>query len=274
MRFQPLPGAAALAARIPDGALLAVPKDGSGVSMAATRELIRRGVRGLHLVCVPTGGIQADLLIGAGCVSTVESSAITLGEYGTGPRFAQAVRAGSVRVLDATCPAVYAGLQAAQKGIPFIPLRGLIGTDLLRARSDWKVIDNPFAQNDPIVLLPAIRPDMALFHAAMADAYGNVFIGREREVLIMAQAARQALITVEEVVDADFLADDATAAGTLPAIYVSAVAVAREGARPLAFQDRYANDDTVLAQYAEQGRTEEGFRRFVDRWLDAERAAA
>src|SRR5512139_1137176 len=104
MTFQPLPSAAALAARIPDGALLAVAKDSSGVSMAVTRELIRRGVRNLHLVCVPTGGLQADLLIGAGYVATVETSAVTLGEFGTGPRFAAAVRDGSIRVLDATCP--------------------------------------------------------------------------------------------------------------------------------------------------------------------------
>src|SRR5512134_357058 len=103
--MQTLSSPAALVARIPDGVLLAVPKDSSGVSMAATRELIRRRVRGLHLVCVPTGGLQADLLIGAGCVATLESSAVTLGEFGTGPRFAQAVRDGSLRVLDATCPA-------------------------------------------------------------------------------------------------------------------------------------------------------------------------
>ena len=274
MSFQPVPTVAALAARIPDGTRVAVPKDSAGVSMAVTRELIRRGVRGLHLVCVPTGGIQADLLIGAGCVGTLETSAITLGEFGSGPRFLQAMRAGSIRMLDATCPAVYAALQAGQKGLPFIPLRGLIGTDVLRARTDWKVIDNPFGQDDPIVLLPAIRPDVALFHAAAADRNGNVFIGREREVLIMSQAARETLVTVEEVVDADLLAQDATAAATLPAIYVSAVAVAPRGALPLAFLDRYAQDDLVLAEYTKQARTEEGFRRFLDHWLGAEQAAA
>ncbi|MEO8165443.1 MAG: CoA transferase, partial [Betaproteobacteria bacterium] len=68
-----------LAANIPDGACLAVPKDSSGVAMAATRELIRRGARDLHLVCVPTSGLQADLLIGAGAVATIETSAVTMG---------------------------------------------------------------------------------------------------------------------------------------------------------------------------------------------------
>jgi glutaconate CoA-transferase subunit A len=274
MRFQLQPSPAALAARISDGARLAVPKDSSGVSMAVTRELIRRGVRNLHLVCVPTGGIQADLLIGAGCVATLETSAVTLGEFGTGPRFAEAVRRGTLRVLDATCPAVYAGLQAAQKGLPFIPLRGLIGTDVLRARTDWKVIDNPFGLDDPIALLPAIRPDVSLFHAAAADAHGNVLIGREREVLIMAQASQQTLVTVEALVDTDFLQDDVSAAAALPAIYVSAVAVAKEGARPLAFLERYGADEPVLAEYAKLARTEDGFRRFLAAWLEPQRAAA
>jgi glutaconate CoA-transferase subunit A len=82
------------------------------------------------------------------------------------------------------------------------------------------------------------------------------------------------LVTVEEVVERDFLGDDVSAAGTLPAIYVSAVAVARGGALPLAFLDRYPQDDAVLAEYARQARTDEGFRRFLADWLGAQRAAA
>ena len=72
-----------------------------------------------------------------------------------------------------------AGLVAAQKGIPFMPIRGIIGSDLMKASSDWKIIDNPFAPGDPIVVVPAIRPDVALFHAPEADRFGNVRIGRQ-----------------------------------------------------------------------------------------------
>ena len=214
-----------LAASIPDGALVAVPKDTSGVAMAATRELIRRGIRKLHLVCVPTSGLQADMLIGAGAVDTIETSAVTMGEFGAAPCFVEAIRSGSIRVMDATCPAIYAALQAGEKGLPFIPLRGLIGTDVLRHRIDWKVIDNPFGENDPIVVLPAIRPDVALFHARWADRYGNVFIGREREVMLMAHAAHTTFVTVENIVDGDLLQDEARAGSVLPAIYVTGIAV-------------------------------------------------
>ncbi len=273
MPIQPS-SAAHIAASIPDGALLAIPKTAAGVSMAVTRELVRRGARNLHLVGIPTSGLQADILIGAGCVSVIETSAVTLGEFGTGPRFAAAVRAGSVEVRDATCPAIYAALQAGVKGIPFIPLRGLIGTDVLNRRSDWKVIDNPFEQDDPIALLPAIRPDVALFHAVRADRHGNVYIGRERELMMMAHAARTTFVTVEEIVDADLMAEDSSAAATVASLYVEQIALAPRGAWPLALLDRYALDADVVGEYAKLARTEDGFRNFLDRWLGIEQGQA
>ena len=186
-----------LVKRIPDGALLAVPPDYSGVAMAAARALIRRGVRDLHLLAVPTSGLQADLLIGAGAVATLEAAAVSLGEWGPAPRFVAAVKAGALAIKDSTCPAIHAGLQAAEKGIPFMPLRGLLGSDLMRHRDDWRVIDNPLAaggEPDPIVVLPAITPDVALFHAPLGDRSGNVWVGRRRELATLAHAARELLI--------------------------------------------------------------------------------
>ena len=70
-------------------------------------------------------GFAADLLIGAGCVAEVETSAVSLGEAGFAPRFTAALKAGAITVRDATCPAIHTMLQAAEKGVPFMPLRGL-----------------------------------------------------------------------------------------------------------------------------------------------------
>ncbi len=263
-----------LTERVFDGAKLAIPKDSSGVAMHATRELVRRGVRGLHLVCVPTSGIQADILIGNGAVRTLETSAITLGEFGGGPRFAEAIRGGKLAMRDATCPAVYAALQAGEKGIPFIPLRGLIGSDLMKHRTDWKVIDNPFAANDPIAVLPAIRPDVSLFHTPLADRFGNVFVGRERDLITMAHASRETLVTVEQTTDENLLDDDARAGAVLPAIYVSQIAVAKRGAWPLALGNLYPDDESALSRYAMLARTDGGFRQFVDEWLSRDLAEA
>jgi glutaconate CoA-transferase subunit A len=264
----------ALAAAVPDGALLAVPKDSSGVPMAATRELVRRGVRDLHLLCVPMGGIQVDILVGAGCIRALETSGVTLGEYGAAPRFVAALKEGKLRMIDSTCPAVYAALQAGEKGLPFIPLRGLLGTDLLANRDDWQVIDNPFAPGDPVVVLKAVRPDFAMFHASLADRFGNVFVGRERELMIMAHASQRALVTVEEITDQNLLEDQARAGAVLPAIYVERVALAPRGAWPVGLMDHYAQDGTEIARYAAAARTPEGFTGYLDAWLGERRVAA
>jgi len=254
-----------LAGRIADGASLAIPPDYSGCAMLAVKALIRRGCRDLHLIGVPSGGFQADWLIGAGCVASVEAAAMTLGEHGTPPRFVAAIREGRIAMKDATCPVIHAGLQAAEKGIPFMPLRGILGSDLLKHRPEWKVIDNPFGEGgDRIVLLPAIQPDVALFHARAADRNGNVWIGVRRELMLMAHAARSTLVTVETIEDTDFLADERMAAGTIPALYVSALAVVPGGANPIGLPGAYPPDRAALAAYAEAAQTEEGFQRWAD----------
>jgi glutaconate CoA-transferase subunit A len=269
MNQEPLCELADLAAAVPDGAKLVVPSDNCGVAMAATRELVRRGVRGLHLVCVPTGGLQADILIGAGAIATLETSAVTLGEFGQAQRFIDALRQRRIRILDSTCPAIHAALQAGQKGLPFIPLRGLIGSDLLASRRDWTVIDNPFAPGDAIAVLPAINPDIALFHAPLADRAGNVYIGRQRELLTMAHASKQTFVTVEAISDHNLFGKPMLAPGVVPAIYVSRIALARQGAWPIGLPGHYGADDAAIVHYVQQAKTEEGFRRFVDEWLGA-----
>ena len=259
-----------LVTRIPDGAMLAVPKDESGVAMAATRELVRRGVRDLHLLCVPTSGLQADILIGAGCVSTIECGAVTLDEFGLAPRFRDAIENGKIRIVDSTCPAIYAALQAAEKGSPFTSLRGIIGSDVERHRDDWKVIDNPFSESsDPVLLLPAIRPDVALFHARLGDRHGNVWVGNKRELVIMAHAAQSNLVTVEEFHDGDLVTDDRFAACTIAALYVDAISHVENGAWPLAMPGCYGHDSDHLNEYTALAKTAEGFEEYRNRHIAA-----
>ena len=252
-----------LAGRIPDGSLVAIPPDHVGVAMAATRALLRRGARGLRLLAVPTSGLQADLLIGAGAVAEIEAAGVMLGEAGAAPRFTAAAKAATLSIRDATCPAIHAGLQAAEKGIPFMPLRGILGSDLIAARSDWRVADNPYGDDDPILLLPALKPDIALFHAPLADRAGNVWIGRRRELVTMAHATRKTLVTVEGIAEEDLFAREATAAGALSSLYIGAMALAPKGAWPLGLTEHYATDDVHLADYAKAARSEAGFRDYL-----------
>ena len=260
--------AEAIAAEIPDGALIGLPPDYSLPAMEVVRALIRRRARGLKLLGVPVLGFSADLLIGAGCVAEVETSAVSLGEAGLAPRFTEAAQKGEIKIRDATCPAIHTALQAAEKGVPFMPLRGVLGSDLLKHRNDWKVVNNPLnSGTDPILLVPAIQPDIALFHARWADEAGNVWIGRRKEVATIAHAAKRTLATFEELRAGDMLEDELLAPGVVAAVYVEAAAPARRGAWPLGVADAYDIDDEHLARYAKAARTREGFQRYLDEFV-------
>ncbi len=265
-----------LAAQVPDGALLALPPDNSLTPSAFARALVRRGARGLRLLGVPVSGWATDLLIGAGCVAQVQTSAVTLGEAGLAPRFTAAVAAGTLEVLDATCPAIHTMLQAAEKGVPYMPLRGLLGSDVLAHQPDWRVVQNPFSDApDLVVLLPALSPDVAVFHAVMADAHGNVWVGRRRELATLAHASRRVLVTVERVAPGNLLDDERLAPGTISGAYIDQVAVAGRGAWPLGLLDEYSADVAHLRDYARAARTADGFQSYLNRHVwPAEAAAA
>ncbi len=255
----------ALAARIPDGSLVALPPDNSLSPCALARALVRRRARGLRLLGVPVSGYATDLLIGAGCVESVQTSAVTLGEAGTAPRFVRAVAAGEIRVIDATCPAIHTMLQAAEKGVPFMPLRGVLGSDIVAHRPDWLVIDNPFADGgDPILLVPALAPDIAMFHAVCADREGNVYVGRRRELATIAHAARRSLVTVERIVENNLLEDERLAPGTINGLYIEALALAPRGAWPVGLLDEYSLDAAHFAEYARMARTDDGFATYLE----------
>ena len=262
----------ALAADVAPGQSLAIPV--AGVSMAATAALIEAGARDLRLICVPVSSMQADLLIGAGAVGAIETSAVSLGEAGGAPRFTAAVRAGSLAIRDSTCPAILAGLLAAQKGVPFMPIAGIVGSDLLRVRPDWKVIDSPVGEPGKVVVVPAIAPDVALFHAPEADRAGNIRIGRHRELAAMAYAAKRTLVTVERIVDRNLMETEDSAAAVLPSLYVDKVAVAARGAWPLPLPGEYPTDDVEVARYAAMARSEEGFRAYLSGFLSQRKQVA
>jgi len=236
--------------------------------MDAVRALIRRPAKNLRLLGVPVLGLSADLLIGAGCVSEVHSSAVSLGEAGPAPRFTDAAERGEIKMVDYTCPAVHTALQATEKGVPYMPLRGVLGSDIVPAHADWRVAQNPFAGvADPILLVAAIVPDVALFHARWADEAGNVWVGRRRELATLAHASRNTYVTVEEFRAGDMLEDELLAPGVIGATYVSGIARAERGAWPLGVPDVYAIDDAHLAAYAAAAKTREGFQRYLDEFV-------
>jgi glutaconate CoA-transferase, subunit A len=208
-------------AGIPDGASVAL---GRPAARFLVEELIRQGRSGLRLIGVPTGGRTIELLIAAGCAESLECSGVDLGEEGQAPVFARAVESGALRMIDSSCPAMLMALQAGASGVSFAPVPGLRGSDLMRVRPDFHVIDDPYRPGERVVLVPAIAPDFALLHGLRADPDGNVVIGTEYDDRLVAQAARHVVYSVEE------LRGDATrtlAAGeqVVPAAYVDALVI-------------------------------------------------
>jgi glutaconate CoA-transferase subunit A len=256
---------------IKNGDTLAIPTmlgDFSGVSMAATREIIRRGITGLNIVCVPSSSLQADMLIGAGCVASIQAGAVLLYEYGSASRFIEAQKTGRIVIKEATCPAIQAGLTASEKGLPFMPLRGILGSDILAHRSDeWKVIDNPYPPHDPIVIVPALRPDVALIHAPLADRLGNVWVGRRGSLKLMSHAAKKTLVTYERLYDGNLFDDVDKVSGVLSLNYVTAVSHQPRGAWPLHYGTDYPEDVEHMKVYAAAAKTQDGFNRYLDEYV-------
>ncbi len=257
-----------LVSRIPNRSSIGIPPDYSFVPMEMIRALIRRKLSGLNITCVPIGGLGVDLLIGAGCVDRLEAAAVSLGEAGLAPQFTLEVIAGSIKMVDSTCPAIHTGLQAAEKGVPFMPLGGLIGSDIVRYRKDWKVIEDPLDKGcGRIILIPAIKPDFAVIHSPFGDKFGNVWVGKRRELITLAHASAQTLATVEKIIEKDLLADEILAAGTLSNIYVTAVSEVPLGAKPLPLTGSYEGNFEDIIAYADLARSKNGFAEYAKKYI-------
>ena len=259
-----------IAKEVKDNCLLGIPADYSGVPMSVTIEIIKNNTKGLRLYCLPLTTIQGDMLIGAGCVSEIETAAVTLGEYGQAPRFQDAIENSKIKIKDSTCPALHAQLQATEKSVPFMPLRGILGSDLCKNRNDWSVINNPMSSktnDEKIVILPAVQLDILIFHASKADINGNVQIGRRRELATLAHASKKVFVTVEEIVDEDFFDCELKAAATLPSLYVDGISLARNGAWPCGLTDCYEIDGNEMSKYAKSAKYQETFDEYIRNFI-------
>ena len=250
---------------IGEGDLVAVSGNMEMSPMTLIEEIIRQGIHGLDLLFPGAATINADLLIGAKVAKTIEFTQISLGEFGNAPNFRREVEKKGLRCLEHACPTVVAGLQAGAQGIPFMPVRGLLGTDYLHIRPDFKVISNPYDEEEQIVLVPAIRPHIAIFHAYQADTLGNIVASPLQNNLLLAQASRKVIVSVEDVVKPSALQRQL---GTfIPSIYLSSIVHLPGGAYPTGCSGYYPLDATKLRDYARQGKKEEGWQSYLHHWI-------
>ena len=176
-----------------------------------------------------------------------------------------------IRDRDSTCPALHAQLQATEKSVPFMPLRGIIGSDLYHNRKDWSVIDNPMKthskDDEKIVILPAVQLDVLIFHAAKADINGNVQIGRRRELATLAHASKKVYVTVEEIVNEDFFECELKASATLPSLYIDGISLSKNGAWPCGLTDYYDLDSEEMNKYAKAAKHQETFDAYMENFI-------
>ena len=150
--------------------------------------------------------------------------------------------------------------------VPFAPVRGLLHTDYMNIRPDFRVIENPYDPSEPIALVPAIAPDVAVFHGFRADRSGNVVTSGAIDAKLIAQASRATIATAEEIVDGD-LARAPHIGALVAGIHVTAVVHAPHGAHPTACAGYYGDDPTHIREYMRAAAAADTFRLYLERYV-------
>ena len=230
------------AAWVVDGMTIAI---GEPHPMALIRHIVRRRVRNLTVI---GSGLAIDLLIAAGCVRKVISY-YAGGGYGVpvAPAFRRAAEAGEIDVWECEEGILTSALEAAGKGLPFLPWRGGVGTSLPDVNPDLKVIQDPI-NGETLIAVPAIRPDVTLLHAAESDVYGNVrHCGGPGWIdLFLHRAAIRTIVQVEKVIS-----NEDTRADPWATTIGGGVSVVRlpYGAHPFFSRGHYVQDTPLVTEY-------------------------
>ena len=228
-------------------------------AMVFVRHIVRRGIRDLTVVGSAVGGLDVDLLVGAGCVRKVICPYVGAEALAPiGPFFRAAAERGDVEVWECDEGQYYSGLQAAAQMLPFLPCRGGVGTSFPEVNPDLKVFTDP-VKGETLLAVPAIEPDLALLHAAHADAYGNVqFVGTGYAERLLWRAATRTLVQVERVISNE----EVRRSPERTALLAQGVVRAPYGAHPFSSPGYYLEDREHIGLLVEAGRA---FARAGDR---------
>jgi len=221
-----------------------------GKPVAAARALALGGKRELELVSF-TGSLEVELLLAAGALRRVVSSYVGLGPYGLARGFSAAVADGRVEDCELSEWMLVGGLRAAVMGLPFLPTRAALGSELVAERG-FRTVHDPYT-GDELLAVPAIRPDVAFVHAWRADEEGNVQLPWPPDHLadvdlLVARAARKTVVSVEEIVTADVVAAEPERT-KLFGFEVDLLVEAPGGARPGALPPLYDEDGDWIAEH-------------------------
>lgn len=265
---------AAIAEHVADGFSIAL-----GLQMeqmipfAAGHELVRQKKRNLRLIG-PISDILFDQLIGAGCVKDVVAAWVGNVMMGSAYNFRRATEQENpgtpgekLKVFDMTNFSLALALQAGAMGVPFLPTRTAMGSDVPKGNHFFYQIISPFEPKETLMAVRAIQPDVAIVHVQRADKNGNAHCWGNFGVLLEGvRAAKKVIVCAEEIVDEEVIASDPNRT-VIPGFLVTAVVECVLGAHPSPVQGYYKRDDAFFQQYHEQSKTAADFKAWADRWI-------
>ncbi|TFG10931.1 MAG: CoA transferase subunit A [Promethearchaeota archaeon] len=239
----------AISEHVQDGDLIGI----GGLSfwrkpMGLCREIIRQSKKNLTL-CTFVGGVEVDMLIGAGLISEIRACFVGMEIFGMAPSYRKAIESGAIRVSEESEATIALGLRASYLKVPFMPLKGIIGTDFPKVRDDIKEMEDPLGSGTKVMAVPKIDLDVALLHVPYADEYGNCNIaGAVWMDDDMAKTAKKTIVTAEKIVETEDIRH-LPGKAQLPQQTTTAVVKLPFGAHPTSCYDKYTFDASHIQSY-------------------------
>ena len=256
---KPMSAKEAIGKFISDGDTIGVGGQSIGrVSTFLAHEIVRQQKKNLTLVGCNLS-LSMDLLVGAKLVKKTECGSGSFERFGTAFQWRNAIQNNLIEVQDYSHLAMASRFLAGSLGIPFIPSKSMLGTDLLKKQNSntekpFEITDNPWKKNDPVVLLPALQPDVSIVHVQMADKSGNVIIeGFTTHEPEMIKASKKVIISCEKLVDTEFVKSNPEKI-TIPYIFVDAVIEQPLGGYPTSVYNYYEHDSDHISEYQQKAR--------------------
>jgi glutaconate CoA-transferase subunit A len=252
---------------VPEGASVAL-----GLQMeqmipfAAGHEIIRQKRYGLTLIG-PISDILFDQLIGAGCAERVIAAWVGNVMMGSAYNFRRGAESGQLKVTNLTNLAVALALQAGAMGVPFLPTRSALGSDLAKDNEFFTEFQSPFT-GEKLHAVKALVPDVTIVHVQRADRDGNAHCwGGFGVMLEGVRAAKKVIVVAEEIVEPEVISSDPNRT-VIPGFLVEAVVECPWGGHPSPVQGYYSRDNAYFRQYHEQTKTPADFAAWQVRWVD------
>lgn len=241
------------------------------VPMAIVREIIRQGKRRLTIFA-PQATMEADMLIGSGCVSVIHYYAFRMFGLGSSANFRRAAESGSIETREHSEISMMLGVLAGSLGVPFIPIRGYY-SDHIRHHPEWRTFISPLDGNE-LLAITSITPDVTILHVSKSDRYGNAQledtlkynVGGEFFATHIVRASKKAIVSAEEIIPEEQIRANPYKTSIINSD-VTAVVHIPHGAHPYGVTGYYEPDIAHIKQYFDAAKNVESFQDYISRYI-------